>query len=114
MAKYKSKDGSYLDIDERRGVYHLVWVTHMFGGMDIGGSVGDHEHPVVPGIDATDEDRIEAWEVNTADATAKPFSCGRSSDGFEFEIPEQDTDTCRHPTPYTLPNMSRHKYKDEP
>ena len=81
--KYKADDGSYLDIDEQGGAIRIAWFFPE--DEDFGAYVGDRDVSEARDED-TDEDKKAKWEIMTADAAAKPFSCGKSMlYGYEFE-----------------------------
>jgi len=82
MRKYKADDGSYLEVDEQDGAHRLAWFFPE--DEDFGAYVGDRDVSETREGD-TDEDKKAKWEIMTADAAAKPFSCGKSSYGYEFE-----------------------------
>lgn len=86
MRKYKAEDGSYLGIDEQDGAYRIAWFIPEDG--EFGAYVGDRDLSEEMGS-GTDEDKKSMWEVMTADAAAKPFSCGKNSYGYEFENEKQ-------------------------
>ncbi len=86
MRRYKSEDGSYLVIDIQDGAHRLAW--YLPEEADVGAYVGERQLNDAPG--ETDEERKARWEIMTADAAAKPFSCGVSSSyGYEFETRKQ-------------------------
>lgn len=85
MKKYKSEDGSYLDLDEKDGQWRVAW--YFPDEDDFGAYVGDRDFS--GSVGGTDEDKKTRWEVMTADAAAKPFSCGKSAYGYEFETEKQ-------------------------
>jgi hypothetical protein len=86
LKKYKSPDGSYLDIDQRDGEFFIAWYLQEDG--DFGAYCGDRD--LEAGSGETDEDKKAVWEVITADKAVEPFSRGRTScNGFAFETLKQ-------------------------
>jgi hypothetical protein len=84
--KYKSHDGSYLDIDEQNEKFYIAWYLPEDG--EFGAYCGDRA--LEEGSGETDDDKKAIWEINTADKAVKPFSCGNTNfQGFEFETLKQ-------------------------
>lgn len=80
--KYVSTGGSFLEIEEKSKVFHLIWST---------GERFSYVSSWTPdsGLDESDEDKKSTWEILVASAAAKPFSVREGSRGFEFESLEQ-------------------------
>lgn len=76
MAKYVSKDGTYLAVDERTN--RIGWILPEDG--DFGEMIGDREIPK-----KTKKTSTLHWEAKTVRAAVAPFSCGRDHEGFRFE-----------------------------
>ncbi len=83
MRRYKSEDGSYLEIDESDGMCRIAWLVDD----DIGAVTGDRVLKDNP--NDTDEDRKSTWEMMTADNAVRSFAGGKNSGGFYFSTRKQ-------------------------